>query len=173
MLVSRKHGHIMAPLGHLGTCGHFAQADVEVLSSRGWSKLEEGRHEDALADFSRAIELDPELAAAYNHRGITLQILGRDAEEDFAMADGLTMHDTAAYEALQLIRKWKPIGFKARGEAEGKRKATEADFLISFASPDSSENNKILHLVTQGVQFQGQFRCLASQVSVVSFCFWL
>ncbi|CAE7530743.1 NPHP3, partial [Symbiodinium microadriaticum] len=140
-----------------------AKADVEVLSSRGWSKLEEGRHEDALADFSRAIELDPELAAAYNHRGITLQILGRDAEEDFAMADGLTMHDTAAYEALQLIRKWKPIGFKARGEAEGKRKATEADFLISFASPDSSENNKILHLVTQGVQFQGQFRS-------VSFC---
>lgn len=42
----------------------------------GASNLNTGKTEDALADFTRAIEIDPRKAAGYLGRGNTLQIMG-------------------------------------------------------------------------------------------------
>jgi Flp pilus assembly protein TadD len=49
------------------------------------------RHEEALAAFDRAIQLDPQNAVAYNNKGYVLQLLGRtvEAEEAFRKAQAL------------------------------------------------------------------------------------
>ena len=132
-------------------------SNAAALHSRGWQRLQEGRHLEALADFCLAIELDPNCAEAYNKRGIMRQLLGQDLEGDFGMADDLSRDDAAAHEQLLLARKWQPVGWKdGRTEAQGETQAKDADFLISFASPDSGPNNKILHQLKQGVLFDGK-----------------
>jgi tetratricopeptide (TPR) repeat protein len=47
---------------------------------------EKGRSDRAIADYDRAIELDPRLALAYASRGLTRLLQGKtvDAEKDFA-----------------------------------------------------------------------------------------
>ena len=90
--------------------------DAELLHRRGWQKLEEGRHLEALADLCLAIERDPECAEAYNKRGILRQILGLDLEDDFEMADALQIsrNDATAHEQMRSTRKWQPAGWKGR-----------------------------------------------------------
>ena len=132
------------------------------MNDRGWEQLCQGRRHEALEDFSRAIELDPNFVEAYNNRSIAQQIAGEDATEDEDMADALTMHDLKAQMMLRQQRKWMCIGYNARGEPEGEKLATDADFLISFASPDKDENNQILHELKTGVNYDGGLRFLPS-----------
>ena len=116
-----------------------------------------------MEDFSRAIELDEELAEAYNNRSIARRLEGVEgAAEDEDLADALTMHDLEAQMRLRQQRKWMCIGYNARGEPEGEKLATDADFLISFASPDKDENNRILHELKTGVNYDGSLRLLPS-----------
>ena len=131
------------------------------MNDRGWEQLCQGRRHEALEDFSRAIELDPNFVEAYNNRSIAQQIAGEDATED-DMADALTMHDLKAQMMLRQQRKWMCIGYNARGEPEGEKVAADADFLISFASPDRDENNRILHELKTGVNYDGGLRLLMS-----------
>ena len=60
-----------------------------------------GRHEEALADFTRAIELDPSLAWAIGGRGQTYQAMGRHEEAlaDFTRAIELDPNDAWALAA--------------------------------------------------------------------------
>ena len=132
------------------------------MNDRGWEQLCQGRRHEALEDFSRAIELDPNFVEAYNNRSIAQQIAGEDATEDEDMADALTMHDLKAQMMLRQQRKWMCIGYNARGEPEGEKVAADADFLISFASPDRDENNRILHELKTGVNYDGGLRLLMS-----------
>ncbi|CAE7904535.1 NPHP3, partial [Symbiodinium necroappetens] len=75
------------------------------------------------------------------------------------MADDLSRDDAVVHEQLLLARKWQPAGWKdGRMEAQGETQAKDADFLISFASPDSGPNNKILHRLKEGVLFDGKTR---------------
>ena len=116
-----------------------------------------------MEDFSRAIELDEELAEAYNNRSIARRLEGVEgAAEDEDLADALTMHDLEAQMKLRQQRKWMCIGYNARGEPEGEKLATDADFLISFASPDKDENNRILRELKTGVNYDGGLRFLPS-----------
>ena len=131
------------------------------MNDRGWEQLCQGRRHEALEDFSRAIELDPNFVEAYNNRSIAQQI-AEDATEDEDMADALTMHDLKAQMMLRQQRKWMCIGYNARGEPEGEKVAADADFLISFASPDRDENNRILHELKTGVNYDGGLRLLMS-----------
>ncbi|CAE7554793.1 unnamed protein product [Symbiodinium sp. KB8] len=108
--------------------------------------------------FSSAIEKDPNFADAYNNRSIAKRIAGQDAEQDEDWADALTLHDKQWHETLMQQRKWMCVGYNARGEPEGRSDATDADFLISFASPDRVENNRILAELQKGVFFEGQVR---------------
>jgi tetratricopeptide (TPR) repeat protein len=134
-----------------------------ALNVRGWKHLCQGRRHEALEDFSRAIELDEELAEAYNNRSIARRLEGVEgAAEDEDLADALTMHDLEAQMKLRQQRKWMCIGYNARGEPEGEKLATDADFLISFASPDKDENNRILHELKTGVNYDGGLRFLPS-----------
>jgi tetratricopeptide (TPR) repeat protein len=57
---------------------------AEALSKRGEAKRRKGDLDGALADFERALALQPDLAAAYSGRGLV-----RNAKEDFerALAD--------------------------------------------------------------------------------------
>ena len=134
-----------------------------ALNVRGWTHLCQGRRHEALEDFSRAIELDEELAEAYNNRSIARRLEGVEgAAEDEDLADALTMHDLEAQMRLRQQRKWMCIGYNARGEPEGEKLATDADFLISFASPDKDDNNRILHELKTGVNYDGSLRFLPS-----------
>ena len=140
--------------------------DAKALNCRGWEQLCQGRRHEALDDFSRAIELDPNLAEAYNNRSIARRIADEDAAEDEDWADALTMHDLEAQMRLRQQRKWMCIGYSARGEPEGEKHATDADFLISFASPDREENNRILHELKTRVCYNGSLRFLLSYMYV-------
>lgn len=130
------------------------------MSKSGWEHLCGRRYQEAIQHFSKAIELDPTFAEAYSNRAIAKRILGVDGAEDEAMADDLTMHDEEALEKLRQERKWMCIGFDARGEPEGETVATNADFLISFASPDSHKNNQILEELKSGVNYCEEVRPL-------------
>ena len=133
------------------------------MNDRGWEQLCQGRRHEALEDFSRAIELDEELAEAYNNRSIARRLEGVEgAAEDEDLADALTMHDLEAQMRLRQQRKWMCIGFNTRGEPEGEKAAADADFLISFASPDRDENNRILDELKTGVNYDGGLRFLPS-----------
>ena len=137
-----------------------------ALHSLGWQGLQEGRHLEALADLCLAIELDPKCAEAYNQRGIVRQLLGLDVEGDFGKADELSRDNPAAREQLLLARKWQSVGWKdGRMEAQGETQAKDADFLISFASPDSLRNGEILHQLKKGVRFDGRIRNWMNQVT--------
>ena len=134
----------------------WGQADD--LNRSGWKHLCEGRVKEAMDTFSSAIEKDPNFADAYNNRSIAKRIAGQDAEQDEDWADALTLHDKQWHETLMQQRKWMCVGYNARGEPEGRSDATDADFLISFASPDRVENNRILAELQKGVFFEGQVR---------------
>ncbi|CAE7767725.1 unnamed protein product [Symbiodinium sp. CCMP2456] len=134
----------------------------------GWRWLCEGMASEAAGCFGEAIELDQHSAAAHNGRGIANEILGKsgEAQADYAQADKLTEEYGELRERLKLTRQWKPIDFEAhqaRGEPEGKKVASEADFLVSFVTPSSPTNNLILNQLGQGVHFKKEFRG-------VSFC---
>jgi lipoprotein NlpI len=43
--------------------------DAEVHNNRGFAYCEIGQYDQAISDFSKAIEINPQLAHAYNNRG--------------------------------------------------------------------------------------------------------
>lgn len=66
---------------------------------RGLRASSEGRKEDAIKEYSKAIEMDPRSAAAYNNRGIVYDDLEQyeKAIEDYNKAIELNLHYAAAY----------------------------------------------------------------------------
>ena len=66
---------------------------------KGIFNVAQNSYEEALADFTHAIELEPQYAAVYNNRGGALKDLGRHEEAlvDFARAIELEPQDAAAY----------------------------------------------------------------------------
>ena len=59
--------------------------------NRGNAKAELKEYSEAIADYDKAIELDPKLAPAYYNRGITYRELGKEeeAKKDFKKAQEL------------------------------------------------------------------------------------
>ena len=43
--------------------------DAVFYNNRGWAYRDQGELDKAIADFTKAIELDPTYAVAYNNRG--------------------------------------------------------------------------------------------------------
>ena len=143
------------------------EASTERLMSRGWRHLCDRRPQEAAADFGKVISQHPDCAAAHNNRGIALEILGQrvEAQRHYEEADRLAALATDAdlQRSLWLTRKWKPIGWQAKGEPEAETTAAEADFLLSFATPDAKENNRILTALCDGVRFGDTIRPWASK----------
>ena len=66
-----------------------AEAQQEPLSAkeycnRGVSYFEKGQYDKAIADYNKAIEIDPKDARAYNNRGIAY---GKKGQYDLSIAD--------------------------------------------------------------------------------------
>jgi Flp pilus assembly protein TadD len=53
---------------------------VETLHNRGVTRRRLGQLEEAVADFSRALQLDSDLRLAYRNRALALASLGRATE---------------------------------------------------------------------------------------------
>ena len=47
----------------------FKSSDAEAYNNRGFAYCEMGQYDQAISDFSKAIEINPRLAHAYNNRG--------------------------------------------------------------------------------------------------------
>ena len=56
---------------------HDSRRDGWVLYHEGLALGREGRHSDALDSFSRALDVDPMLAIAWNNKGVAQGMLGR------------------------------------------------------------------------------------------------
>lgn len=87
-----------------------------------------GRHEEALADYSKAIELKPDYTKAYNNRGYALKQLGRyeEALDSFSRAIELNAKYIDAYRDRAAL--YRELGEDALAEAdEEKAKALEAE----------------------------------------------
>ena len=53
---------------------------AEVWFNKGVDLYEQGKYEDALECFDKAIELDPDFSDAWYNKGLVLQYLGREEE---------------------------------------------------------------------------------------------
>ncbi len=75
---------------------------VAAYISRGNSYEAEGRHEQAIADETRAIVLDPEVAVAYGNRGVAFEHIGQldQAISDETRAISLDRGNTQAYDPV-------------------------------------------------------------------------
>ncbi|MEW6672827.1 MAG: tetratricopeptide repeat protein [Thermodesulfobacteriota bacterium] len=58
--------------------------NAQAYNNRGLAHFDKGRYDQAVADFSQAIAIDPKNAAAYSNRGDTYLLMGR---YDLAIAD--------------------------------------------------------------------------------------
>ena len=65
--------------------------DANTWNDKGNSLYSLGRHEEAIACFDEAIQLDPKYSTAWSNKGDSLKKLGRDedAEQCFAKAKEL------------------------------------------------------------------------------------
>lgn len=75
------------------------KAEAKTLLSSGDAKLKERLFTEAIQDYNRAIELDPELKEAYNHRGLAKFYLNNfpGAIEDYGRAIDLDEKFIEAY----------------------------------------------------------------------------
>lgn len=88
---------------------------------RGNRAYDEGRQQDALNEYSKAIEIFPENARAYTNRGIVYEKLKKYAEaiEDYARAIQLNPECKKAY--LSRARVYSVIGEEVLAEADRKK----------------------------------------------------
>ncbi len=75
------------------------QTIPSAYSNRGKLLLEEKKYEEALSDFNKAVELDPNFAQVYNNRGALLMDLNRyeESKKDFDRAVALQPQFAFAY----------------------------------------------------------------------------
>jgi len=65
-------------------CGGPATGIAEWYAAHGFKLVIQGRHDEAIAEYNKGIELDPNLATAYHNRAFTYNDIGR---LDQAIAD--------------------------------------------------------------------------------------
>lgn len=94
---------------------HYSRAlvktdDAEVYLNRGVAYFGVNKIDDAIKDFTKAIQLDPELGAAYHNRGLAYckKILPNQAIEDFTKAIQLDARLVNAYNSRGIV--WLFLG---------------------------------------------------------------
>ena len=97
---------MLVALPLIGGCGDDGGGltEAEEYLEKGVEYAEQVRFDDAIAQFSKAIELDPQFAWAYYNRGFTYFLLGQyqRAIEDYTEAIRLDPQDGAAYASRTL-----------------------------------------------------------------------
>ena len=83
----------------------LVEKDAQVYLNRGVSYFGVNRIDDAIEDFTKAIQLDPELGAAYHNRGLAYckKILPDQAIEDFTKAIQLDTRLVSAYNNRGIV----------------------------------------------------------------------
>jgi tetratricopeptide (TPR) repeat protein len=79
----------------------------ETYNNRGTIRHEQGDTVGAVADFSKAIEIDPKSVFAYANRGYALILLGKDNEAQKDFDQILKMNQSLKQEIDQTIQKAK------------------------------------------------------------------
>ena len=79
--------------------------DAEVYLNRGVSYFGVNRIDDAINDFTKAIELDPQLGPAYHNRGLAYckKMLPDRAIEDFTKAIELDSRLVSAFYSRGIV----------------------------------------------------------------------
>ena len=156
-LTDRSHGDDLAP--YLTCLINEAALDSAHLAvaheQRGETYRLMGRHEEALADFSRAIELAPDRTWVITSRGDTYRQMGRYAEAlaDLSRAVELDPADDWNHYSLSLVHI-------CRSEPEEAGSHLKAAIDLAFAavssaeSPGRSEFHLAVYLATQGAYEQ-------------------
>jgi len=78
-------GNYRGAIDNLNRAAQLNSTDYKIYNLRGIGRVEVGDINNAIADFSQAISLNPQAAAAYRNRGLTH--LRRVGEEQQALAD--------------------------------------------------------------------------------------
>lgn len=93
--------------------------DAKSYNNRGAAFGEKGQYDQAISDFSKAIEIDARYSKAYNNRGIVYRLKGQydRAILDFNKAIEINPMDAEAYNNLA----WLLATAKAPGFRDGKR----------------------------------------------------
>lgn len=75
----------MNPTGELSVlCSNEFHSTPTAYSNRGFAYRKLGRYRDAIREYSRALELNPDNVKTYNNRGYSY---AKDGEYDRAIAD--------------------------------------------------------------------------------------
>ena len=74
-------------------------SDAKDYFNRGVANDSSGRFNEAISDYSKALEIDPGFAAAYNNRGIAYELIGQydRAIYDYSKFIDLNPTDAVAY----------------------------------------------------------------------------
>ena len=80
-----------------------------AYQGRGVARTDLNDLEAAIVDFSRALELDPELLNAYLNRGLVLLLQGKDSEAEKDFARVLTLKPEAKTELERRIELAKRL----------------------------------------------------------------
>jgi tetratricopeptide (TPR) repeat protein len=104
--------------------------------SRGRAYLKKGRGDQAMADFEKAIGIDPESAAAYGNLGLIYYDMGR---YDLALADLTKAIELAGPDAHSIDYLRRGVAYEASGE----RDKAMADYRSALKlDPDDAESKK-------------------------------
>ena len=88
---------------------------------RGWSHAEKGDHDQAIADCTEAIRLDPKNADAYYNRGNSY---ARKGEYDKAIADcteAIRLNQTQPVFYVSRARAYRALGDEAKAASDEKK----------------------------------------------------
>ncbi len=93
--------------------------DAKFYNNRGAVYGEKGQYDQAISDFTRAIEINPRYNKAYNNRGVVYRRKGQydQAISDFNKAKEINPLDAEAYNNMA----WLFATAKAPGFRDGKR----------------------------------------------------
>lgn len=143
-------------IDNLNRAAQLNPTDYRTYNLRGIARVEVGDINNAIADFSQAISLNPQAAAAYRNRGLTH--LRRVGEEQQALAD--LQQATVLYQAQGQTEAYQQTMARVQQlQAQGSRGGTPAP---ASAQPQTStqlqrllETNECRRCNLQGVDLRG------------------
>ena len=103
------------------SCSRQKTPGAEEAIERGLSHAEKGDHDQAIADYTEAIRLDPKIAAAYYNRAISYAEKG---DHDQAIADcteAIRLNQTQPVYYVRRARAYRALGDEAKAASDEKK----------------------------------------------------